>query len=133
MAPLFKSLLAVLAISSQALAQRPSNTSICDYYSQKILGAVTPASQKLLLTLIINTVVLGNYTTPNVGIPVHGFASPGVQDGVAVNLLPFFTGAMLTTNPGGDGNVGVSKLFLDDGGPTPLQMNMSSNGTASSQ
>ncbi|PVH82401.1 hypothetical protein DL98DRAFT_653154 [Cadophora sp. DSE1049] len=113
------------------LAQRPANISICNYYSEKILGENTPARQKLLMTLIINTVVLGNYTIPNVGIPVHGIASPGVQDGQDVNLLPYFTGALLSTNGGGD--VGVSKLFLDDGGAGALSMNMSSLGTTSTQ
>lgn len=133
MAPIFKIFLAILSLSSSTFAQRPSNTSVCDYYTGTILGAVTPANQKLLLTLLINTVVLGNYTTPNTGVAVHGFASPGVQDGVAVNLLPFFTGAKLTTNGGGDGNVGISKVFLDDGGPVPLQHNMTSNGTGTAQ
>ncbi|KAH7412881.1 hypothetical protein BKA64DRAFT_731128 [Cadophora sp. MPI-SDFR-AT-0126] len=124
-------ILVTIALTKITFAQRPANVSICNYYSQTILGENTAASQKLLMTLIINTVVLGNYTTPNVGIPVHGIASPGVQDGQDVNLLPYFTGALLSTNGGGD--VGVSKLFLDDGGAGALSMNMSSLGTNSAQ
>ncbi|KAL5322636.1 hypothetical protein ACEPPN_010610 [Leptodophora sp. 'Broadleaf-Isolate-01'] len=127
------SLLATLSLSTGALAQRPANVTICDYYSETILGEKTAASQKLLMTILMNTVVLGNYTTPNVGIPVHGIAAPGVQDGKDVNLLPYFTGALLSTTPPGDRDVGVSKLFLDDGGADSLKLNMSSIGTTSAQ
>ncbi|KAH7348553.1 hypothetical protein BKA65DRAFT_536556 [Rhexocercosporidium sp. MPI-PUGE-AT-0058] len=126
-------LLVILTLCNGALAQRPANVTICDYYSEKILGEKTAASQKLLLTILINTVVVGNYTTPNVGVSVHGIATPGVQDGKDINLLPYFTGALLSTTPPGDGDVGVSKLFLDDGGAAALQMNMSSVGATSAQ
>jgi hypothetical protein len=45
---------------SAALAQRPTDTPICDYYAATILGNKTETSQGLLITLLINTVVLGN-------------------------------------------------------------------------
>lgn len=122
--------LSVLLLISFVLAQRPSNTTICDYYSSSILGASTAANQKLLMTLLINTVVLGNYTTPNTGISVHGFASPAVYNGTKIALLPYFTPELLSTNKGGD--VGVGVAFLDDGGAVPLQHNMSSSGNATS-
>ncbi|KAG4442404.1 hypothetical protein IFR05_002106 [Cadophora sp. M221] len=127
------SLVAILTFSTGALAQRPANVTICDYYSEKILGEKTATSQKLLLTILMNTVVLGNYTTPNVGISVHGIAAPGVQDGKDVNLLPYFTGALLSTTPPVNSDVGASKLFLDDGGADSLKLNMSSVGTTSAQ
>jgi len=112
------------------LADRPSNISICDYYSTTILGSNTIANEKLLITLLINTVVLGTYTTPNNSIPVHGFAAPAVYNGTNVALLKYFTGELLSTNEGGP--AGVSKMFLDDGGAGPLLHNMSSNGNVSS-
>ncbi|CZR69265.1 uncharacterized protein PAC_19165 [Phialocephala subalpina] len=122
--------LAFLGVASFSLAQRPTNTTICDYYSSSILGANTAANQKLLTTLLINTVVLGNYTTPNTGISVHGFATPAIYNGTEVALLPYFTPAPPSANKGGD--VGVGVAFLDDGGAVPLQHNMSSNGNTSS-
>lgn len=81
------------------------------------------------MTLLVNTFVIGNYTTPNTGVSVHGFAAPGMYNGTTVALLPYFTGAYNSTNEGG--TVGASKLFLDDGRAVPLQKNMSSNGDTS--
>ena len=122
--------LALLATFSPTLAQRPSNMSICEFYTGSILGENTASNQLLLITIWINTFVLGNYTTPNVGIPVHGFATPDVYSGTEVALLPYFTGAYDSTNLGGSS--GVSKLFLDDGGVVPVAKNLSSNGSTSS-
>lgn len=122
--------LALLVTLSPSLAQRLANISICDFYTQSILGENTALNQLLLVTLWVNTFVLGNYTTPNVGIPVHGFASPDAYNGTEVALLPYFTGAYNSTNLGGDS--GSTKLFLDDGGATPVLMNMSSNGNTTS-
>jgi hypothetical protein len=119
----------VLAVLSPSFA-RPSNVSICDFYTPAILGENTASNQLLLITLWVNTFVLGNYTTPNVGIPVHGFATPDIYNGTEVALLPYFTGAYNSTNLGGDS--GTTKLFLDDGGATPVSMNMSSNGNTTS-
>lgn len=43
-------------------AQRPSGTSICDYYTTALLKDNTAANQYTLLTLLVNTAVIGNYT-----------------------------------------------------------------------
>ncbi|KAE9364813.1 hypothetical protein N431DRAFT_447960 [Stipitochalara longipes BDJ] len=119
--------LAVFSLPLLIRAQRPSKTSTCDFYSNTLLGSNTAKSQALLITLLVNTFVVGNYTTPNTGIPCAGFASPAVFEGHDIALLPYFTGAYNSTNEGGNiGAAGV--LFLDDGGATPLQKNMSSNG-----
>ncbi|OCL03818.1 hypothetical protein AOQ84DRAFT_442470 [Glonium stellatum] len=114
-----------------ATAQRPSNTSICDYYTETILGENTAANQKLLMVLLLHTTVLGNYTTPNVGIAVHGIATSGNFDGVEVNLLKYFTGEVASTNDGKTPH-GVAINLLDDGGAAPLLKNMSSNGNTTS-
>jgi len=94
-------LLQLLAFSPLAFAQRPSATSVCDYYSTSILGSNTASSQSLLITLLINSIVLGNYTTPNTGVSVHGIASPIVYNGEYVNLLSYFDGSLNSTNTGG--------------------------------
>lgn len=126
---------AILALSfgvGFSAAQRPSNVSICDYYTTALLKNNTAANQYTLLTLLVNTALIGNYTQPNVGVAVNGILNPGTYNGTDVNLLPYFDGSLLSTNPNNGGNVGVSVNFLDDGGATPLKMNMPSNGNTTS-
>src|SRR5579862_6223919 len=107
-------LAAVLSAASLTVAQRPSNTSICDYYTDALLKNNTAANQLKLLTLVVNTVVIGNYTTPNVGISVPGILKPGTINGTAVNLAPYFNGGLASTNGGGPQGEVVN--FLDGGG-----------------
>lgn len=129
---MLRNLLLASVAATVVLAQRPENTSICDYYTTALLTNNTAANQKTLLTLVVNTAVIGNYTKPNVGIHVPGIlAQNQTYNGVAVNLLPFFDGALLSNNRGGD--VGVAVNFLDGGGAAPLLMNMPANSTSSNQ
>ncbi|MCJ1353090.1 MAG: hypothetical protein MMC33_003075 [Icmadophila ericetorum] len=123
--------LALLAAAGSALAQRPSNVSICDYYTTALLKNNTAKNQYTLLTLVVNTAVIGNYTTPNVGIAVNGILNPGMYNGTQVNLLPYFDGGLASTNSGG--SAGVAQNFLDDGGAAPLKANLPANGTSSAQ
>lgn len=51
--------LAMVAASSVA-AQRPTDTPICDYYTTALLKENTAENQYTLLTLLVNTVVIGN-------------------------------------------------------------------------
>jgi len=127
---LFKSL-AVAAAIGGAVAQRPSNVSICDYYTTALLKNNTAANQATVLTLVVNTAIIGNYTMPNVGIAVPGILANGTVNGTMVSLLPYFSGALASTNTGG--TVGRSVNFLDDGGAAPLLKNMPANGTTSNQ
>lgn len=113
-----------------ASAQRPANTSICDFYTTALLKDNTAANQLTLLTLLVNTVVIGNYTKPNVGIKVPGILAPGIQDGVPVDLLGFFNGSMKIANRN---NQPASVNFLDDGGAAPLKQNMPANTQNSNQ
>ena len=131
---------------SVVLAQRPANTSICDYYTGALLKNNTAANQYTVLTLVVNTALIGNYTTPNVGIAVNGILNPGTYNGTSVNLLPYFDGSLASTNTGGTS--GSPQNFLDDGGKrcksspvnccltisgaAPLKMNMPSNGNMAS-
>lgn len=118
------------AIAGSAKAQRPANVSICDYYTTALLKESTGENQLTLLTLLVNTVVIGNYTEPNKNA-VPGILAKGQYDGQEVNLLPYFTGGIASSNRGGSS--GVSINFLDDGGAAPLTMNKPSNGTSSNQ
>jgi hypothetical protein len=127
----WKSSVLLAMASSLVDAQRPMNTSICDYYTTALLKNNTAANQYTLLTLLVNTVVIGNYTMPNVGVKVPGILAPGSFNGVQVNLLPYFNGALASTNRGGA--QGVSVNFLDGGGAAPLMMNMPANNTSSRQ
>ena len=121
-----------LATLGVATALRPNGTSICDYYTPIITGKDnSPASQYECMLKITHTLILGNYTTPNVGIKVQGVAGPASYEGHEVNILPYFTGGYYSTNDGGD--TGVVKNFLDDGGATALLANMPANGTNSNQ
>ncbi|KAI0537885.1 hypothetical protein GGR58DRAFT_526945 [Xylaria digitata] len=121
----------LVLVANIAQAQRPENTSICDYYTAALLEDNTADNQATLLTLVVNTVVIGNYTEPNVGVKVSGILAPGQYNGTDVNLLPYFTGEFASSNRGGDH--GVSINFLDDGGVEPLKNNMPSNTQSSSQ
>ena len=123
------SLLASIAPAVLA-AGRPSDVSICDYYTTALLTDDTPANQYLLLTLLVNTVVIGNYTTPNVGITVPGILAPAEYGGEMVNLLPYFNGCLESTNVN---NVPSSVNFLDGGGAAPLEMNLPAYNVNSNQ
>jgi hypothetical protein len=57
---LSRQLLPALALAFSAAAQRPANTSICDFYTQALLKENTGENQYTLLTLLVNTVVIGN-------------------------------------------------------------------------
>ena len=59
---LFKSL-AVAAAVGTAVAQRPANMSICDYYTTALLMNNSAANAYTLLTLVVNTAVIGNCKT----------------------------------------------------------------------
>ncbi|KAK8107610.1 uncharacterized protein PG998_009623 [Apiospora kogelbergensis] len=127
----FSKIAAVAAAATVAEAQRPTDTSICDYYTTALLKENTAKNQLTLLTLVVNTVVIGNYTMPNVGIKVPGILAAGKYEGTDVNLLPYFTGELASSNRGG--NMGVAINFLDGGAAEPLMKNMPANDMNSRQ
>ncbi|KAK1659146.1 hypothetical protein BDP55DRAFT_620552 [Colletotrichum godetiae] len=126
-----KNIAIALAVATGVIAQRPTDTPICDYYTTALLKNNTGANQYTLLTLLVNTVVIGNYTMPNVGIKVDGILAPGMYNGTEVNLLPYFNGDLASSNRGGSS--GVSVNFLDGGGAAPLMKNMPANDDTSKQ
>lgn len=127
---IFKALATMMAIGA-ATAQRPANVSMCDFYAQKIFGNNNATTQQGVMTLIANTAIIGNYTTPNVGVSVTGIAPISVFNGTTVNLLLYFIPALNSTNDGVTTH-GVPKLFLDDGGAVPLGKSLPSNGDVNS-
>ncbi|KAL4811354.1 hypothetical protein BDV18DRAFT_155959 [Aspergillus unguis] len=132
---LFKSTLFTLAAAGSALAQgqgRPANESICDYYTTALLKDNNATNQYTLLTLLVNTAVIGNYTQPNVGVSVPGILNPnGTYNGKDVNLVPYFDGSLASTNAGG--KMGKAVNFLDGGGAAPLMKNMPAEDDSSKQ
>ncbi|KZP34438.1 hypothetical protein FIBSPDRAFT_809691 [Athelia psychrophila] len=127
---LFGTLAVLVAAATTTMAQRPTNTSICDYYTTALLTTNNATTQYTLLTLLVNTAVIGNYTQPNHNA-VPGILSPnGTFNGTAVNLVPYFSGALMSTNRN---DTATSVNFLDDGGAAPLMKNMPAAGTSSNQ
>jgi len=110
-------------------AAAAQNMSICDKYTTALLTTNNATNQLTVLTLIVNTALIGNYSKiNNQNISVTGILNPGTYNGTAVNLLPYFNGDLKSSNRGGPASVN----FLDDGGAAPLMKNMPSNGNQTS-
>lgn len=64
---------AILALTAACtvLAQRPNDTSICDYYTTALLKNNTAANQYTVLNLVVNTVVIGNCKSQTIPPPTH--------------------------------------------------------------
>ena len=104
--------------------------SICDYYTTALLKENTAANQYALLTLVVNTAAIGNYTTPNVGVTVTGILNPGSYNGTAINLLPYFDGGLMSTN---NGTAPSIMNFLDGGGAEALKLSLPAFDNTSNQ
>eukprot|EP00271_Cylindrocystis_brebissonii_P013011 TRINITY_DN32552_c0_g1_i1.p1 TRINITY_DN32552_c0_g1~~TRINITY_DN32552_c0_g1_i1.p1 ORF type:complete len:317 (+),score=10.93 TRINITY_DN32552_c0_g1_i1:139-1089(+) len=120
----FVVLLAMLTLATVAMAARPTNTTICNYYTNATFGNDNHTNQYLLLKILVNTVVIGNYTATPTGISVPGILQEATLLNETVNLAPYFTGALNTTNVN---EVPSQVNFLDGGGATPLTYNNPSN------
>jgi len=117
----------LMGASSLVAAQ---DMSLCDKYTTALLKENNATNQYTLLTLLVNTVVIGNYTQPNMNA-VPGILAKGKYMDKDVNLLPYFDGTLKSSNRGGSS--GVSINFLDDGGAAPLMKNMPANSEKSNQ
>lgn len=124
---LYKSLISA-TLGATALAG--TTPSLCDKYTTALFKQDTAANQYSLLVALVNTVVIGNYTQPNVGISVPGILTPTTYMGEKVDLLPYFNGCLKSSNVN---NMPASVNFLDDGGAAPLKMNKPSNTDTSNQ
>lgn len=61
---------------------------------------------------------------------VPGILAPGEVNGVKVDLAPYFSGGLVSTNVGGKAR---AVNFLDGGGAEPLKNNMPANDQTSKQ
>jgi len=120
----------LLAVIASVAAQRPSDISICDYYTNALLGSTSPADEYAVLTILVNTAVIGNYSACAVGSGLPGILAPAEYGGEQVNLLPYFNGCLESTNVN---NVPSSVNFLDGGGAAPLMQNLPANSANSNQ
>ncbi|KAI9715004.1 MAG: hypothetical protein M1828_001111 [Chrysothrix sp. TS-e1954] len=133
----FKNTFLAAVAASGAVAQM----SICDKYTTALLKQNTGANQYTLLSLLVNTAVIGNYTGPsgkgaNAKLPgskvmVPGILAPGMYGGEQVNLLPYFNGKLMSTVSDSTG-MATSMNFLDGGGADTIIANATSPGTAGS-
>ncbi|PWN88391.1 hypothetical protein FA10DRAFT_268586 [Acaromyces ingoldii] len=121
---------AIASVAGQA-AETP-----CDKYTTALLKTNNATNQLTVLTLVVNTALIGNYPNP-AGAPknnVTGILNPGQVNGTGpmVNLLPYFDGTLKSTNVNGNAQ---SVNFLDGGGAAPLMSNMAAyaNMTSSKQ
>ncbi|KAI0468485.1 hypothetical protein F4859DRAFT_490521 [Xylaria cf. heliscus] len=113
-------------------ADRPENVTACDFYTQKTIGDITPANQKLLMTLVLHSALLGPYSQYNT-VPVDDFTGalyPREYQGSYVDLNVYFNGALASANTGKD--TGAAVNFLDDGGLPLARESKPGNGNTSS-
>ncbi|KAJ3351317.1 hypothetical protein HDU91_006132, partial [Kappamyces sp. JEL0680] len=88
-----------------------------------LFNTVTEQNQAKLLTALVNTVVIGNYTPTANGRIVKGILAEQTFQGQQIKLLPFFTGDQgKTANINGKAMDKVN--FLDGGGAAPLKQNL---------
>jgi hypothetical protein len=113
--------------------QRPENITFCDYYTQKAFGNTTAASQRLLMTLVLHSALLGPYSPWN-KVPVSssftGALKPVVFQGQYVDLNGYFNGALASAYTGKA--KGEALNFLDDGGLAAARMSKAGNGNVTS-
>ncbi|KAK0354863.1 hypothetical protein LTR91_022254 [Friedmanniomyces endolithicus] len=125
-------IIAFALAATQAAAQRPTTESICDYYTTAVLKDNNATNQETIVTLVVNTAVIGNFTPNKFNISVPGIlAANQTYNGTAVNLAQYFDGTLASSNRGG--SAGVSVNFLDDGGAEPLTKGKPANGASSNQ
>ncbi|KAI5369880.1 hypothetical protein Slin15195_G007580 [Septoria linicola] len=107
-----KSSTVALGLGAAASVSAQADMSICDKYTTALLMENNATNQETVLTLVVNTAVIGNYTSnPGSLVAVPGILAPGTGEFEGVNLLPYFNGDLVSTNAGG---MPRSVNFLDD-------------------
>lgn len=121
----------MLAAMPYTMSIRPDDISICDYYANRIFGVSNATTQLKLVTILVNTAIIGNYTQPT-KLSVPGIlARNATYKDTQVNLLPYFDGSLKSSNTGKEHGVAVN--FLDGGGALPLKKSMPSDSNVSHQ
>ncbi len=107
--------LALLLGVSQA--QRPTNSSICDYYAQVRYGVNNSDTQFQLVQGIVTLAFGGGFNLSNISSDITGILNPGNFSGTPVDLRPWFNGSLASTNLN---NQPVGLNWLDGGGLDPI-------------
>ena len=118
---------------NKARGHQNTAASICDVYSSKLFGNSTLATQKLLMTVYVNTAMSGNYSILNTGVSVPGVVNPGLFDGKVINQRPWFDGELNSTNVTPDVGYGIPVNWLDGGGVSALHSNLPAADSDSNQ
>lgn len=128
---LFLSLLSLVS-AAPAAQTRDANTPICDFYTVALFKENSEANQNKLLTALVNTVVIGNFSATANGKVVSGILGPTNFGGESFDLTPFFTGKQgKTANINGVALENIN--FLDGGGKDALILGKPSNDPNSRQ
>lgn len=106
--------LLLISLFALSTAQRPDNSSLCDYYAESLYVDNSNASQAKLIRSIVSLAFGGPKGLSNVAEGLTGILHPGNFDGQAVNLQPCFDGTKDSTNLN-NAPVGINWL---DGGAT---------------
>ncbi|KAI1429664.1 hypothetical protein F5Y12DRAFT_329701 [Xylaria sp. FL1777] len=112
-----KAVLLLVAVVGTGTAQRPSTGSICDYYAIRRFGKNSSDTQFMLMQSIVALAFGGGATLSNASDDSTGILNPGLFNGSAINLRPWFDGSKATTNLN---NQAVGINWLDDGAQEPL-------------
>ncbi|KAH8802513.1 hypothetical protein F5884DRAFT_473714 [Xylogone sp. PMI_703] len=107
----------LVAAGRGSLAQRPSNSSICDYYATTLYGTNTSTTQFRLMQNIVALAFGGGTHLPGASNDSTGILNPGTFEGLRVNLRSWFDGSKATTNLN---NQPVGINWLDGGAQAPL-------------
>ena len=75
----------------------------------------------MLLKVLVNTLVIGNYTATPANMVVPGILANATVNGQQVSLLKYFDGSSNTSNIG---EVPTAVNYLDAGGAAPLTKNV---------
>lgn len=115
----FKLIAPLCLFGATAIAQRPENISICDYYTKQKYGEPSPLHQYHMIQGIVSLAFAGSSSIPegNVSEKITGILNPGEEEGTPVDLLPWFNGSKASSNLN---NQAIGINWLDDGGVLPL-------------
>jgi len=87
--------LLLAASGPAALAQRPSSSSICDYYASQRYGSSNSTSQFRLMESIVALAFGGGASVPGTDPISTGILNPGTFRGQAINLRSWFDGSSM--------------------------------------
>ncbi len=85
----------LFAAARVSVTQRPSDTTICDYYASSRYGANNSTTQYRLMESIVALAFGGGSGLSGASTDSTGILNPGTFDGQPVNLRPWFDGSSM--------------------------------------